>query len=202
MPQGPPASGARSLARARTALAGYERLDVAPGELRRPCPRVRAEAPPRSARDAKLDRNALGLDPNEVVGGVGERSRAQRRAVQRVHQQHARHRPDAGHAAMPSKHQINPTAAQQSTHIAGIEDLVALSSRARNRDQMVVADEHSQPCRTRECLLDPGVVLAPRSRPRRCRALGRIHRDQHEIGITDRPPQPHIPRAEDPLALR
>jgi hypothetical protein len=62
---------------------------------------------------------------------------------------------------MPSEHQINPTAAQQSKPIAGTEDLVALSSRARNRDRMVVGDEHSQPCRTRECLFDPGVVLAP-----------------------------------------
>ena len=179
-------------------MSAHERVDVPRRQLRRPVARVLAEAlpPPPGMRSSTEIRSLV--DPDQVVRRVREAARAERRDRAGVDDEHPGDRPDVRDVAVAGQDEVDAALAQQREHVAGVEHLVALAAGARDRHQVVVADEDAQVGVAGEALLDPAVVLAPDLALVEV-GLRRVDRDERDIEPGELEPQPRVPRAEGVL---
>ena len=135
-------------------------------------------------RRQTVDMRALDLD--HVVTGARVTSEPQRRNGSGVDDEQVLELPRIGNVLVTRQHEMDARPLQALDRIAGVVDDVPLAARARDRQQVVVQDEHLAARRLLELLLDPAVAPAP-DLPVVEVGLGRVDRDDGDpVPVHDR----------------
>src|SRR2546423_3332890 len=117
-----------------------------------------------------------------------------------MHEQHPGDGPDVRHVPVARQDDVDAAASEQREHVAGVQHLVPLAAGARNRHEMVVADEDPDVGRALEPFFDPAVVLTTDLALVEVR-LRRVDGDERDVAAGELAPKPRVASAEGVLEV-